>query len=206
MSEKFQLSITEAKQKMKDGYIVESNYLGLKFFHCKERFVTDLNNVPFDELSEKDNDKKFRIDTRMFTTKDELKNAVSEGKVIEYDYSNGFKNNYRVVDFTKPLLTDDVCTNDRDFNHKEYNTIGYDSKLTNYRIKSELDIEKDRKLDFNESIDLDISRLQKIRELIDEVEEKSNVISRFFNNRSSAFKYEIIDREIKKLKESKLSV
>lgn len=143
------------------------------------------------------------IENRYFETVEELKQAVKDGKIIEYDRSNGFKNCYGVVDFSLPLLTDEVDTYSRNFNSNEYNCIGYDSSLKNYRIKSDEDIQRDEQKEHNMKIDDTISKLTNIKNLINEVECTSRVVSRFFNNRSFAFRYEIIDGEVARLNNQK---
>ena len=146
------------------------------------------------------------IEDKYFETINELKQAVKDGKVIEYDFSNGFKNHYVVVDFSLPLLTDDVDMYSNDFDSEKYNCIGYESPLENYRLKSQEDIERDEKKSHNKKIDSTILKLLNVKNLIDEIESESTVVSRYFNNKSFAFRYEIIDNEIERLKQSKFRI
>lgn len=143
------------------------------------------------------------INDRYFETVEELKQAVKDGKIIEYDRSNGFKNCYSVVDFSLPLFTDEIDTYSRDFDSDKYNCIGYESPLKNYRIKSDEDIQRDKKKDHNKKIDEAIAKLINLKTIFDDLENNSTVVSRFFNNRSFTFQNEIIDNEITKLNKEK---
>ncbi len=143
------------------------------------------------------------IDNRYFETVEELKEAVKNGKIIEYDYSNGFKNHYVVIDFTLPLLTDEIDTYSNDFNSEQYNCIGYDSPLKNYRIKSDEDIQRDKEKEHNRKIEETIAKLISLKAIFDDIENNSMVVSRFFNNRSFEFQNEIIDSEIVRLNKEK---
>jgi len=56
----YPLAIEEAKEKMKLGYIVENEH-GYSYFYHNNRFVTDNKEMPFDELSDKDKDRRYRL-------------------------------------------------------------------------------------------------------------------------------------------------
>lgn len=60
---KYPLSIDEAKEMMKEGFVVEDEN-GYTYFFFNDRYVTDKKEISFDELSHKDNNRRFKIATK----------------------------------------------------------------------------------------------------------------------------------------------